>query len=54
MIHNITYHTILPIISELHVRPLISAFRDIYAMRYHRFDDIAAYVIAPARRDGAG
>ena len=40
-----TFHTFLPMISVL---------RDIYAIWYHRFDDISAYVMVPARRDGAG
>ena len=34
--------------------PLISALRDIIAIWCHIFDDITAYIMAPARRDGAG
>ena len=34
--------------------PLISVLRDIIAIWCHIFDDIIAYIMAPARRDGAG
>jgi hypothetical protein len=34
--------------------PLISVTSDITAMWYHGFHDMFAYIMAPARRDGAG
>ncbi len=34
--------------------PLISVTSDIIAMWYHRFHDMLVYIMAPARRDGAG
>ena len=61
-----TYHTKCAMISECYdithdfghdmtwFGPLISVFWYIIAMWYHGFHDMFAYIMAPARRDGAG
>ena len=64
--NTISYHTESALISVSYDKshgiraynpwngPLISVTSDITAMWYHGFHDMFAYIMAPARRDGAG